>query len=161
MLTQELNKDLEVVKTKMEPSLATIREKLQGLQERLQGLQGQLDGLGAQVRDGARSYVESLRLILEPYGDELRQCLEPCNAQLRQCLEPYGDELRRLLAVRPGGLGLAELRDRAGAQLRSLRARTEPTLGKVQEELHAAWESLQAGVAGGLEDLYRRLAGGQ
>uniref|UniRef100_A0A4W2CCN9 Apolipoprotein A-I n=1 Tax=Bos indicus x Bos taurus TaxID=30522 RepID=A0A4W2CCN9_BOBOX len=134
-LRQEMHKDLEEVKQKVQPYL----DEFQKWHEEVEIYRQKVAPLGEEFREGARQKVQELQDKLSPLAQELRDRARAHAETLRQQLAPYSDDLRprltaRLEALKEGGGSLAEYHAKASEQLKALGEKAKPALEDLRQE---------------------------
>ncbi|XP_068844067.1 apolipoprotein A-I-like [Capricornis sumatraensis] len=134
-LRQEMHKDLEEVKQKVQPYL----DEFQKWHEEVEIYRQKVAPLGEEFREGARQKVQELQDKLSPLAQELRDRARAHVETLRQQLAPYSDDLRqrltaRLEALKEGGGSLAEYHAKASEQLKALGEKAKPALEDLRQE---------------------------
>lgn len=134
-LRQEMHKDLEEVKQKVQPYL----DEFQKWHEEVEIYRQKVAPLGEEFREGARQKVQELQDKLSPLAQELRDRARAHVETLRQQLAPYSDDLRprltaRLEALKEGGGSLAEYHAKASEQLKALGEKAKPALEHLRQE---------------------------
>lgn len=135
-LRQEMHKDLEEVKQKVQPYLDEFQKKWH---EEVEIYRQKVAPLGEEFREGARQKVQELQDKLSPLAQELRDRARAHVETLRQQLAPYSDDLRqrltaRLEALKEGGGSLAEYHAKASEQLKALGEKAKPALEDLRQE---------------------------
>uniref|UniRef100_A0A452G809 Apolipoprotein A-I n=1 Tax=Capra hircus TaxID=9925 RepID=A0A452G809_CAPHI len=148
-LRQEMHKDLEEVRQKVQPYL----DEFQKWHEEVEIYRQKVAPLGEEFREGARQKVQELQDKLSPLAQELRDRARAHVETLRQQLARYSDDLRqrltaRLEALKEGGGSLAEYHAKATEQLKALGEKAKPAL----EDLRGLGV-LRSQAASGLEGL--------
>lgn len=156
-LRQEMHKDLEEVKQKVQPYL----DEFQKWHEEVEIYRQKVAPLGEEFREGARQKVQELQDKLSPLAQELRDRARAHAETLRQQLAPYSDDLRqrltaRLEALKEGGGSLAEYHAKASEQLKAL-GEAKPVLEDLRQGLMPVLESLKVSILAAIDEASKKL----
>ncbi|XP_004605120.1 apolipoprotein A-I [Sorex araneus] len=150
-LRATVNKDLDLVKEKVQPYLDRFQKKVQ---EEVEVYRQKVAPLNGELREGMRQQLVEWQAKLVPLGEELRDHLRKQVEALRLELAPYSDDVRRAVvqrmeALKDSGSVLADYHSKASEQLSALRDRTKPALDDLVLGLLPVWENIKssAGVA--------------
>ncbi|KAJ1075357.1 hypothetical protein K5549_009501 [Capra hircus] len=158
-LRQEMHKDLEEVRQKVQPYLDEFQKKWH---EEVEIYRQKVAPLGEEFREGARQKVQELQDKLSPLAQELRDRARAHVETLRQQLAPYSDDLRqrltaRLEALKEGGGSLAEYHAKATEQLKALGEKAKPALEDLRQGLMPVLESLKVSILAAIDEASKKL----
>lgn len=159
VLRQEMSKDLEEVKQRVQPYLDEFQKKWH---EEVERYRQKVRPLGEELRDGARRGLKDLQEKLSPLGEELRDRARSHVDALRLQLAPYSDELRerlaaRLQALKDSSATLSDYHSKASEQLRELGEKVKPALEDLRQGLLPLWETFKIGIQAAIEEATKKL----
>ncbi|KAG8522193.1 Apolipoprotein A-IV [Galemys pyrenaicus] len=156
-MREVVNKDVELVKEKVQPYLDEFQKKVQ---QEVEIYRQKVAPLSAEFRESARQQLQELQEKLNPLSEKLRDSVRTHVDVLRTSLAPYGEEVRQLLAARLEALkkeGLGEYPVKAAEHLKAFGDRAKPALDEAREGLMPLLESLKTSVLTALDEAHKKL----
>ncbi|XP_055963671.1 apolipoprotein A-I [Sorex fumeus] len=158
-LRASVNKDLDLVKEKVQPYLEEFQKKVQ---EEVEVYRQKVEPINAELREGTRQKLQEWQAKLVPVGENLRDRLRAQVEALRLQLGPYSDDLRRAVVQRMEALkensgALADYHTKASEQLSALRDRTKPALDDLMVGLLPVWENIKSSAAVAWDQVHKQL----
>uniref|UniRef100_A0A8C0GQV1 Apolipoprotein A-I n=1 Tax=Chelonoidis abingdonii TaxID=106734 RepID=A0A8C0GQV1_CHEAB len=160
-LKQELTKEMEEVKQKIQPFLEKFSKKWT---EELELYRQKLAPIGEELKEMTRQKVEVLQQKLAPVAEEARDRMRGHVDELRKSLTPYSDELRQKLTqklqeFREKGIPqAAEYQAKVIQHLTAFREKVTPLLQDFKERLTPYAESLKSRFLNLLDNLRKNVA---
>ncbi|XP_037360167.1 apolipoprotein A-I [Talpa occidentalis] len=157
-LKQALDKDVELVRVKVQPYLDDFQSSVQA---ELDLYRQKVAPLTEEYREKARQKLQELQEKLAPFNAKLREGVRAHVDALRASVAPYSEEARQMLASRLEELkkeGLGEYPAKAAEHLKAFGEKAKPALENVRQDLQPLFESLKAAFLTAVEDAQKQLS---